>query len=80
MENYESAADASIAEPHSRKEFLSKPLSVGLQEEERRLMRAFSDIKNPAVRNIILDMVSALAWQDSQVRPPLVPSRSLNDQ
>jgi len=71
MENNDDAADAVIGEPCSREDFSSLQLSSEAAEEGWRLMCAFSNIGNPALRNIILDMVSALAWQDSQVRPAL---------
>jgi len=66
MENNYSVANAVIGEPCSPENFSSPQLSLGSPEEGERLMRDFLNIRNPALRNIILDMVSALAWQDSQ--------------
>jgi hypothetical protein len=71
MENNNSGPDAVIAEPHSREDFSSTPLSLASQEQGWCLMRTFSTIGNPAIRDIILEMVSALAWQDSQDRSAL---------
>jgi hypothetical protein len=82
MQKNDSAADDVMSEPCSREDFSSPQLSWEDAEERWRLLRAFSNIRNPALRNIILDMVSALSWQDSQVRPALAPNvefRSLVD-
>jgi hypothetical protein len=76
MENNDSAANAVIGAPCPPENFSSPQLSLGSPEEGERLMRAFLDITNPALRNIILDMVSALAWQDSQIGPALTARRS----
>jgi len=67
MENNDSVADAGITEPCSRENFSSVQFPSGLPEEGERLVRAFLNIRNPAVRDIIFDMVSALEWQDSQI-------------
>jgi hypothetical protein len=71
MQKNDSAANDVIAEPYSRENSSSPKLSSGAAEEGWQLMRAFSNIRDPDLRNIILDMVSALAWQDSQGRPDL---------
>ena len=53
-------------------------LPLGPPEEGWRLMRAFLDIGNPAIRSAVLDMVIALAEQDSQGRSAMLSSsRSL---
>lgn len=74
MQENDSAADDVIGKPCSDEDFSCLQLSWEEAEARRRLMRAFSNIRNPALRNIILDMVSALAWQDLQVRPVLAPN------
>ena len=71
MKNNDSTADAVIGEPCSRENFSGPQLSLGSPEEGWCLMCTFLNIKNPALRTIILDMVSALAWQDSQIGPTL---------
>ena len=64
MQENDSAADDVIGKPCSDEDFSCLQLSWEEAEARRRLMRAFSNIRNPALRNIILDMVSALAWQE----------------
>jgi hypothetical protein len=69
MKNSNSTADK--LELYSGEEFSSHKFSMGAGEDGWLLMRAFLSIRNQATRSVILDMVSALAWQDSQVRPAL---------
>ena len=66
MENDDRAEATATAESYSRENFSTAYLSLGSPAEGRLLMRSFLKIKNPAVRSMILDMVSALAWQDLQ--------------
>jgi hypothetical protein len=69
MGNADSPGEAVIGYPFSPENFLSPQLSLGSPEEGWRLMRAFLNIRNPALRDVILDMVSALAWQDARICP-----------
>ena len=68
MENNDCVATALTPKPSSRSNLSSSPLSLGSPEEGWRLMRTFLRITNPAVRSVILDMVSALERQDLQRR------------
>jgi hypothetical protein len=68
MEKAHSAKDAAVIELYSRGESVNiAGYSSRSFEEGWRLMRTFLDIRNPAVRNIILDVVFVLAQQDSQI-------------
>ncbi len=69
MGNHESTAGEVVDEPNLREGCSSKQPSLRSLEQGRRLVRIFLNIRNPTVRNLILDMVLALAWQDSQIRP-----------
>ena len=51
---------------NSSEEFSSHEFSMGAGEDGRPLLRAFQSITKPELRSVILDVVSALAWQDSQ--------------
>ena len=65
---------ANTLELTSCEEFSSHNFSMGAGEDGWLLLRAFRSITNAALRSTILDVVSALAWQDSQVRagqPPI---------
>jgi hypothetical protein len=66
MKNNHCATATVTAESYSPDNFSTPHLSLGSPVERRLLMRSFLKIKNPAVRSMILDMVSALAWQESQ--------------
>jgi hypothetical protein len=46
----------------------SQEFSMGADEDGRLLLRAFQSITNSELRSIIIDVVSALAWQDSRKR------------
>ena len=55
---------ADMLELNSCEEFSSHKLSMGAGEDGWFLLRAFQSITTPALRSTILDVVSALAWQD----------------
>ena len=59
------AAAGMIPQARAREYYSIPEPPFGSLEEGRRLIRAFVTIKNPAVRNAILDMVSELAARDA---------------
>jgi hypothetical protein len=72
MKNSDFTADT--LELNSGEEFSNHKFTMGVDEDGWLLLRAFRSITNAALRSTILDVVSALAWQDSQVRagrPPI---------
>ncbi len=58
---------------NSSEEFSSHEFSMGADEDGWLLLQDFQSIANSELRSIILDVVSALAWQDSRARAGRAP-------
>ena len=68
MTNNDRIARTLSVELSSGREFSDQKTSLEADDERWLLLRVFLSIRNQATRSVILNMVSAVAWQDLQIR------------